>query len=427
MADKYADLNRLAEWFQATGETVRERAALGHRVLSDPDVADSAELSRDTWRAVEEEVQRATAGKGGLDGHALELDADALAVRATVLTYQWIDDLQQLAHRTLGSIAARAVGYLAPEVALGGPIVSAGLIETAAPDRDELAAYLNELAEATPDLMQHFVTGGGLVESLQLRAMLTTPVLAGDERAAVTQGGLRAIGAGSFADEFSSALRDVAGGYVTDAGPAETLLAPRSDPAERPGSLTDLVQRLATVESDVFVQPVGAGRYLVFLTGGLGGESGGLRLVDGDVASQTAATRAAVERAVGQTEGARVMLVGLGRGGLVAAQLAADESTLPFDVDQVLTAGAPAAQATQVPVSIPVLALEDRSDPVALLGSLLNATVSNRLTVVFDGADTTGSAAYVRGAALADQASHPDVAAAVQRLRELGYLSLVAA
>ncbi len=81
---------------------------------------------------------------------SVELDADALIVRATVLTYRWIDDLQLAAYKTLGSIAARAVGYLAPEVALGGAIFSAGLIETDALDRDGLAAYLNELAEATP-------------------------------------------------------------------------------------------------------------------------------------------------------------------------------------------------------------------------------------------------------------------------------------
>ncbi|WP_235737015.1 hypothetical protein [Nocardioides alcanivorans] len=425
--EKYAAMARLAEWFRTTGDTVRERADLGRQVLTDPDVADSAELSPDTWRTAEEEVHRATTGRSGLDAHALELDADALVVRATVLTYQWIDDLQEMAQKTLGSIAARALGYLAPEVALGGPIVSAGLIETTAPDRDELAAYLNELAESNPELMQHFVSGGGgLVESLQLRAMLTTSVLAGDARNDVARGGLRATGAGPFADDFSSALRDIAGGYVSDASGTDPLTQPEGDAAaaDRPASIAALVQRLTEVEADIFVQPVGAGRFLAFLTGGPAPAGGALQVSDGDLTAAVSGARQAIEKAVSAVDGARLMLVGLGRGGLVATRLAAEVDGSPLPIDQVITAGAPAAQGTEVPVTIPVLALEDRSDPVALLGSLLNATLANRLTVVFDGADAIGAAAYVRGGEMADRATHADVVAAVQRLRELGYLSL---
>lgn len=425
--EKYADLARLAEWLRTTGATVRDHAALGSRILADPEVADSAELSRDTWQEVEQQV-RALSGPTGLDGHALELDLDALAVRATVLTYQWIDDLQALAERTLGSVAARAVGYLAPEVALGGPIVSAGLIETGAPDRDELAAYLSELAETTPELLEHFVSGGGgLVEALQLRAMLTVPALAGDGRDELARGGLEAIGAQPFADEFSSALRDIAGGYVADAGD-EPLTRPEGEAAAagKPNSLTELVRRLTEIETDIFVQPVGGGRFLALLTGGLPSATG-MHLSDGDLATAVAAAHTRIEAALSDTDGARVLLAGLGRGGLVATALAAgtlagQDRVLP--IDQVVTAGAPAAQATDVPVTIPVLALEDRSDPVALLGSLLNASLANRLTVVFDGGDARGTDAYVRGAELADRATHSDVAAALQRMRELGYLTL---
>jgi hypothetical protein len=78
-----------------------------------------------------------------------------------------------------------------------------------------------------------------------------------------------------------------------------------------------------------------------------------------------------------------------------------------------------------------VLALEDRSDPVAVLGSLVNAGVGNRLTVVFDGATEAGSdladrrgvAAYVAGGRAADAAPHPELRAAITRIRELGYLA----
>ena len=110
----------------------------------------------------------------------MELDADALVVRATVLTYRWIDELQDAAYKTLGSIAGRAIGYLAPEVALGGAIVSAGLIETDALDRDGVTSYLNELAESNPELMDHMAGAGGLLDGLQMRSLLTAGVMSTD-------------------------------------------------------------------------------------------------------------------------------------------------------------------------------------------------------------------------------------------------------
>lgn len=419
--DRYTRFTALAELFDATADQLRERAALGAQVLGDDDVADSAELAPRTFQQAEADILDATTGKHGLLGRSTEFDADALIVRATVRTYRWIDDLQDAAYRTLGSIAARAVGYLAPEVELGGAIVSAGLIETDALDRDGLAAYLNELAEANPDLMEHFVSGGGgLVESLQLRALLTNAALGGEHGGAITRGGLRAVGAPDFADDFSSALRDVAGGLV--AVDAEAASAPPSASAAQPSSVEEIVTTLASLEADLWVQPLAAGRFLVYLTGAPSGSSSDrVVLADGDVAQRVTRTSAALRSAIGSTSGARVLLAGSGHGGVVAAALAATPSDA-WVVDQVITAGSPAAQATTVPPSVPVLALEDRSDPVALLGSLLNAGVTNRLTVVFDGGAATGVGAYVAGGRAVDASTHDDLRAAVQRLRELGYL-----
>ena len=99
-----------------------------------------AALAAHVGRSAEAEVRAATTGRHGLLDRSVELDADALVVRATVLTYRWIDELQTAAYETLGCIAGRAIGYLAPEVALGGAIVSAGLIETDALDREGVAA-----------------------------------------------------------------------------------------------------------------------------------------------------------------------------------------------------------------------------------------------------------------------------------------------
>ena len=65
----------------------------------------------------------------------------------------------------------------------------------------------------------------------------------------------------------------------------------------------------------------------------------------------------------------------------------------------------------------------DRSDPVVLLGSLINATVPNRLTVVFDSSHSDGSHVYLAGARAADSAAHPELRAEINRLQDLGYLA----
>ena len=95
--------------------------------------------------------------------------------------------------------------------------------------------------------------------------------------------------------------------------------------------------------------------------------------------------------------------------------------SLPFVVDQVVTAGAPAAHVPRLPGTTRMLALEDRADPVALLGSLVTADDPSRTTVVFDAAGSSRESVYVAGARAAD--ASPEVAAELDRLRELGYLA----
>ena len=74
-----------------------------------------------------------------------------------------------------------------------------------------------------------------------------------------------------------------------------------------------------------------------------------------------------------------------------------------------------------------MLSLEDRADPVALLGSLISAGSTNRLVVVFDGGKDGGSDvnqdAYVVGGRAADQADNPDLRAEISRIQALGYLA----
>jgi hypothetical protein len=129
----------------------------------------------------------------------------------------------------------------------------------------------------------------------------------------------------------------------------------------------------------------------------------------------------AIEGAITEDD-ARVMLVGSAAGGAVAAEIAAAAVSERFVVDQVVTAGAPSAQVPTIPGHTRMLSLEDRSDPVALLGSLVNAGLANRVTVVFDGTAAGDDPVYVAGARAADHAQHPELRAEIQRIQDLGFL-----
>ena len=418
-ADKYDQMLALADLFDASGNEMRTRARLGTEILGDDEVVDTGELSKATWGQAEEDIRSALTGKHGLLTRSVELDADALVVRATVLTYRWIDELQQAAYKTLGSIAGRAIGYLAPEVALGGAIVSAGLIETDTLDRDGVTAYLSELAETNPDLMDHLSGGGGLLDGLHMRSLLTAGVLASDQGIHAARGGLRALGIDPFTTDAVSAFRDSAGSFVEVDEPEP---AAGTSEGTAPRSLEELIANLLAEDRRISVQRVGTGRYIAYLPGTLGHEPGRLRLVGADPTTSAAQVIRAIERAVTDDD-ARVMLVGSAAGGTIAAEIAATGRSERFVVDQVVTAGAPSAQVPRIPEGTRVLSLEDRSDPVALLGSLINATTANRLTVVFDGGTADGTHLYLTGAKAADIAEHPELRAEITRMQDLGFLA----
>jgi hypothetical protein len=424
-SDKYDQLLRLADVFDRSGDELRAMAGLGAEVLRDDAVADSAELSAASHARAEEEIRAATTGKHGLLSRSIELDADALVVRATVLTYQWIDELREAAYESLGAIAGRAIGYLAPNVALGGAIVTAGLIETDALDRDGVAEYLSELAAANPELMDHVVTGGGgLLDGLQMRSALTAGFRSEDDGRQAARGGLRAVGVDPMRQDSSAALRDVAAGLL--AGPRPPAgEAPAVEPPAVPASLADLMSTVESLDDRVLVQRTAPGRYIAYVgrppVEPLPDDGPAVRLVSGDLTPYAAEVATTIAAAVAGGEGVHVMVVGAGAGGVVAAELGALTRPLPFVVDQVVTAGAPAAQVPRLPAATRMLALEDRADPVALLGSLVSAGDTNRTTVVFDAAGSSSEGVYVAGARAAD--ASPEVAAELDRLRELGYLA----
>jgi len=424
VTEAYDRLLALADVFDSAGAELRARAGLGAEVLRDPAVTDTADLAPTTYATAEEDVRGATTGKHGLLTRSLELDADALVVRATVVTYQWIDDLRTVAASTLGSVAGRAVGYLAPTVELGGAVVSAGLIETDALDRDEVAAYLAELATDHPELLDHVTTGGGgLLDGLQMRALLTAGLLSGDPGRQAARGGLRAIGVLPMRADAGAAVRDVAAALLDPAD--ATSGDPTTAVAAAPKSLADLVQGLASSEGRVLVQRTAPSRYVVLLgaPAPAGSDGAGPRLVGADLASYRIAAVRTIESALDGDEDAHVLLVGEGHGGVLAAELAAAALSDAFTVDAVVTAGAPSAHVPRIPDRVRVLSLEDRDDPVALLGSLVNAGAANRTDVVFDATGSAPGEAYSSGARAVDQSDHPVLVAELDRLRSWGYLS----
>ena len=264
-SDRYDQLLALADVFDRSGDELRAMTGLGAEILRDDAVADSAALSSASHARAEEDIRAATTGKNGLLSRSIELDADALVVRATVLTYQWIDELRVVAYDTLGAVAGRAIGYLAPTVALGGAIVTAGLIETDALDRDGLATYLSELATTNPELLDHVVSGGGgLLDGLQMRSALTSGLVSGESGRRAARGGLRALGVDPMRQDSAAALRDVAGGLLADPRPAVDE-APMVEAPRVPTSLADLMATLESLGSRVLVQRTRPGRYIAYV------------------------------------------------------------------------------------------------------------------------------------------------------------------
>ena len=429
VTDRYDRMTRLAGLFDESGGLMRARAALGARILHDPAFLVSAELSGATAARVDEDIRSATTGQHGLVNSAIELDADAVVLRATVQTYRWIDDLQVAAYQTLGAIAGRAVGYFAPQVELGGELVSAGLIETDDLDREGVGAYLNELAASNPELLEHVSGGGGLLGGLPMRSLLTMGFLSGESAGAAGVGGLRACGVAPLATDFASALRDVAGGLLREPDvDIDPVTSSSSAGSIAPTGLAGLMATLDACASSVAVDRVGPGRFIAYLPGPDVGSTSRLRLVAGDSTAYAERVVRAIEAAllgsgVGGVGGtAYLMLVGRGLGGAAAARIASQVPSERWVVEQVVTAGAPSASAPRLPDSTRMLSLEDRADPVAMLGSLINAGAANRLSVVVDtGSDSRGD--YVTGAAADDAAGHPELQAELERLRGLGYLA----
>ena len=410
----------LADAFEVAAEELRRTAETGRAVLADPDVAGTAVLSPSTWEAFAEQLRAATTARGGLVSRALELDADALAVRATVTTYEWIEELRAVAQRTLGAIADRALGYLAPEVELGGAVLAAGVVETGAVDPDGVADYLVELAAEHPDLFEHVGSGGDdLLEGLaparpaHRGAPPTPPTPAwrtpGGHRPRRPRLPRRVAG--------SPSATSPRGLVPATAGLATPLARQDAGPATTPADLADLLARLASAPPGVTTART-AGGWIAYLTSPEppATDLGPAPFTGGDPSELVDQARTALASArPGRDRGARRIRDRRPRGGRCWPARPR--------VEQVVTVDAPAAQAPRVPPGTRVLSLEDRSDPV---GPPRVARQRRRpppaCSRLHDGGGRPPAEAWPAAARLVEASDAPELVAQLAALRAAGHL-----
>ena len=187
---------------------LRRRAARPMSALGDRDAARRrrGRLRRAVQAAhahAEEDIRAATTGKHGLLSRSIELDADALMVRATVLTYQWIDELRDAAYETLG-VHRRARDRLPRAQRRARRRDRLGRSDRDRRARPRRRGGVPQRARRRPTPSSWTTSsrgGGGLLDGLQMRSALTSGFCLGRIRPAgrsrrAARGGRRPDAAG---------------------------------------------------------------------------------------------------------------------------------------------------------------------------------------------------------------------------------------
>lgn len=440
---RYADIETLARLFDDTGDGLRGYAWEDKGIAADGELLESSILSPGTFASAEAAVLKATIGPGGLAFEALDLEVDALAMQANVVILRGADDLQRQAFEALDYLIGRSIGTALPGLLLVGAgglltlaVTNPGLALLAYANRDELARMTQEelidLLQEHPELVQHLINGGGgLVDGLlgNLPPGVREALLAklGLDPVHLTTNDIAADLAGLFEDTDAE---------VTEGGGEE-----RDLPA--PDSIADLMRNLSSTndggDGEIDIVKIGEGdnaRYIVNLPGtdsfGVGGSEvrdslANLQLVGGEDTAYARGIREAMERA-GIPPDAPVALVGHSQGGMTAVHLADDpDFTDRFNVQHVVTAGAPTAQVPHLSDDIQVLSLENQGDLVPLTDGEDNPDQPNRTTVRFD--HPTGSVggnhsmgSYTEGGGLVDDSDDPSLVETRDQLRQDGFL-----
>jgi hypothetical protein len=427
LAATYAAVRRLADLFDAAGDRLRERAADDARLLTDPDLLESAPLSPVSFAEAEARVLDATTGVHGVLEASVVIEADALLVRATVTAYQECDRFVAASFQALDYGLGRAVGSAlvagAPSLLLVGLAAGPAWGRLPPDARARLGDDAQEWADDHPTVVQHGVdASGGLLDGLLAGA----PFLPG------------LLGLASFHPTAADAAADLAGLYPAETPPRirrrSDLWVPLGD--RPPDDLADLMRHLdqtndlsapdragdqGTIEVQTLHADDGTVRHVVYLPGSdelatlPWSHDGDVRDLPADlrvIAGDHTAYAAGIERAMhdaGIGPHDPVLLVGHSLGGIEASSLLAHGSG--FEVTHVVTAGAPIAGIHDYPAGTHVLSLENRGDVVPLLDGRENADSVAQVIVQFDDHETSIAGNhdlqhYIRGA-LATEAS-PD-------------------
>lgn len=440
---RYDDIETLAQLFDGTGDDLRSYAWDDKGIAVNGDLVESSILSPGTFASAESAVLAATVGPNGLAFEAVDLEVDALAMRANVVILRGADDLQRQAIEALDYLAGRTLGTVLPALLLIG---GTGALLTLASNpalagllylhRDELAGMTQEqlisFLEEHPEVVQHLINGGGgLVDGL------ASNLPPGVRDALLAQLGL---------DPIHLTTNDIAGdlgGLFEDTGVQVTEGGEQSRDLTAPRDIYEFIHNLNETNSgangEIDIVRIGEGedaRYIVNLPGTDTFPPGGpdvrdglanLQLIGGQETAYARGIREAMEQA-GIPPGAPVALVGHSQGGMTAVHLANDSSfTDRFNVQHVITAGAPTAQVPDLPDNIQTLSLENTGDLVPLTDGEDNPDQPNRTTVRFDHptgsvGENHGLVTYEEGGRLVDASDDPSLVETRERLQQDGFM-----
>ena len=444
----YEQMLALAERYERQAGDFVEMAGLGARIMANGDLLESAILSPLSFADAELQVLDATTGADGLTVRAIGIEADALGVRAVVAAFQASDSLSRHAMEMIDNALGRlllpgAIAALPALLAAGG--VSYAYYSTLSPEEQDaltaqIADNLGQLLHDHPEMAQHLINGGGgLLESLAPGLGLLDPG-DGPIGQATTNDAARLM-ALLFGNDTDFTVREleVSGGAANQT--PTTLAGLMAQLAETNNlDATTGDQKEHPLNGSIQIQQIGTGddaRYIVYIPGtdDLAPRPEGdetvrdmetnYQLIGGmDSAYGRGIERAMLDAGLG---GKDVMLVGHSQGGMVSTSLAADpDFARQFNVQHVVTAGAPTAQVPDLPPGTSAIHFENRGDAVPLLDGEDNPDQRDRTTVKFDdgGSDIAGNHDmdhYVRGAEAADGSPNGSIRSQVDAIRASGY------
>jgi len=413
----YDDMDTAAGLVADVSEDVLSLAASCHAMLVDPHVVAAAPLDPAGAARFEAGLARALAGERGLSRTGVRLGASAVRLRAAVLTYRTVDELQA---RSLD--AAELVG--GPALMLDTLVVLGGGTAGRMLHGESVGAALQRVITDHPGLVDR-MTGSvpgtiGCLAALSPLTALTLGLPTTVRQGAALIGGLYPDGIPEVADLGAD---DSSTGRKAPCNVTDLLVALERCSAGGPGEVDVRVVRKRMPDGAV------QRAYIVDIPGtkvwNLPGPSPAVNDTGTNLralGNETSAYQRGIDEALaraGAGPGDPVMLVGHSQGGIVAAHAARDfVQAGKYSVTHVVTAGSPVAQA-DVPPSVQVLSIENRHDIVPRLDARDNPDAANRVTVTVDrqngsvGANHSLARVYVPAAAGVDQSSDPSVRAYV--------------